>query len=109
MVAISSYFVMAAFWLITPLALAAYFFTRRGLRRSPKLVAYDSVVILIGAVAFVAIFWQTFTREAAYEERLWGYYTIPLALSLVFVPLLLIAGLLRYCIFSQSPESKNGD
>lgn len=102
-IAVSGYLIIAAFWLIPVLALAGYFFTRRGLRRSRYLLAFDLFVLVFGAVAFRIAFSTAFTRTPSYEERLVGYYTLPLAISLIFVPLLLIAAVVRYFIFSKSP------
>ena len=101
---ISGYLVIAVLWVIPVLAFAAYFLTRRRLRRSRSLIWFDSVVIIVGFVIFFAMFLATSTRQSAYEERLMAFYTVPLAISVIFVPLLVIAAVIRYCIFSKPPD-----
>jgi cytochrome bd-type quinol oxidase subunit 2 len=106
LVAVSGYLIIAVLWIIPPLAIAGYVVTRRGLCRSRGLAWFDSVVIALCAVALVVILSPVIlgSDRVSYEDRLVGYYTFPLVISFVFVPLLLIAAVIRYCIFSKPPE-----
>jgi hypothetical protein len=102
--AVSGYLIIAAFWLISPLALTGYFLTRRGLNRSRRLILFDIVVVAVGVLVVACWFGLIAGDQVSYEERLIGYYMYPLMIAFVFVPLLLIAGVLRYCIFSKPSE-----
>jgi Family of unknown function (DUF5677) len=104
-IAVSGYLIIAGFWLIPVVALTGYFLTRRGLRHTRSLIWFDIAVIAVGLIPLGGILWQMSADPdlVSHEERLVGYYTLPLTISFIFVPLLLIGAVFRYCAFSKPP------
>ena len=96
-------FVLAGVTAATPIAIVAYILTR------PRDIAgrgtfwFDTVVLVLEAGLFVWIFLPMLTRPNPHEH---GEVLIPFVITIISVPFLTLAALLRWVIFRHTRTSK---
>ena len=102
----SDYVILVAFWLVPPLAVAAYLFMRRRLPHSRSLFMFDSAVLCVVAVLCVGFWWREITGHISQDIWLDEYgfmlLLVPMWSSIISVPLLLVAAVIRGVIFSKA-------
>ena len=102
----SDYVLVVVVWLVPPLAVAAYLFTRRLLPHSCSLFMFDSAVLCLVALLCVGFWWREITGHIS--EDIWldeyGFMTllVPMWTSIISVPCLVLAAAVRLFIFSKA-------
>jgi hypothetical protein len=102
----SDYVILVVFWLVPPLAVAAYLFTRRLLPHSRSLLMFDSAVLCFIALVCVGFWWREIAGHIS--EEIWidehGFMAllVPMWTSIIAVPLLLLAAAVRLFFFSKA-------
>jgi hypothetical protein len=93
-------------WMPAMLALAAYLVTRRRLTRSRFLALFDCSTVALNVAICVFLFWREITGHidpAVWgDERLLFLWLVPLWTSIITVPLLLFAAIVRSLVFSHA-------
>ena len=102
----SDYVILVVVWLVPPLTVAAYLFARRLLPPSRSLFMFDSAVLCLGALLCVGFWWREITghisQDIWLDERGFILLLVPMWTSIISVPLLLVAALIRLFIFSKA-------
>src|SRR3954467_5650896 len=102
----SGYVITIGLWLIPVLGVAAYLITRAGLAHSRSLLIFDSVVLTLLAILCVGFWWREITGHISKDIWLdeYGFMLIlvPMWTSIISVPLLVIAAVIRGVIFSTA-------
>jgi hypothetical protein len=103
----TNFLITVLFWMPAILALIAYLVTRRRLQRLRSLFVFDSLVIALDVAICVWFFWREITGHIDpaiwADERTWFPLLVPLWTGLISVPLLILAAMIRYFLFSYAP------
>jgi hypothetical protein len=93
-------------WMPAIFALAAYLVTRRRLTRSRSMVLFDCFTVALDVSICAFLFWREITGHidpAVWgDERLLFPWLVPLWASIITVPFLLFAAIVRYLVFSHA-------
>jgi hypothetical protein len=101
----SDYIVPIAVWLIPLLAVAGYLFTRRILPRSRSVFMFDCAALFLVGSSCIAFWWREITghisQDIWLDERGFMLLLVPMWTSIISVPLLVVAAVVRGLVFSR--------
>jgi hypothetical protein len=102
----SDYIAPVAVWLIPLLAVAGYLFTRRLLPRSRSVFMFDSAALFFVGSLCIVFWWREITghipQDIWLDERGFMLLLVPMWTSIISVPLLLVAAVVRGLVFSRT-------
>jgi hypothetical protein len=97
---------VALFWLLIPISVAAYLLSRRSYPRSHTLLVFDAFAVLAGAGLCVAFFWREITghisQDIWLDEREFMPILVPMYSAGILILFFLLAATVRHFIFSSA-------